>query len=54
MEGSLSPKFVTTGRRDDDQQSTCDRIRVDGEREHHGVYEGEYQRGPVGIGVFFV
>lgn len=52
MEGSSSSKRAPAVGRNDDWESVCDGIGVDGERQHQRVREGGYPRGPVGTCMF--
>lgn len=48
MEGPSASKYSTTIRGDDEQVPFRDGIRVDGERKHEPISEGEPERRPIG------
>ena len=52
MEGPQPPKRTATVRCDDDQESVCDGVRMDGKRQHQGILEGGPQCGSIGTRAF--
>ena len=54
MEGPSSSERVAAVRCDDDRESVCDGIGVDGKWEHQPVCEGRCQRGSVGACMFLI
>ena len=53
MEDSLPSERATIVRCDDDKLSVCDGVGMDGEWQHHGIYEVGYQHGSIGTCMFF-